>query len=375
MSLFAGSLISLFITEFPNALWIPALFPPILTIRGGIGGIFSGNLATMLHLGLIKPKVRDNTPIYKQLISASFAITLLDTLVMGVFSFILNFVTGQASLADIGIFILVPPVACVLAMAVSIPLTSLIGIMTFRKGLDPDILVYPILASVNDIVVTSAFAATILMIISGGVYHLVLIGLFIVILVGISWVSWQNRKVKFFIQTIKEGTTIVITSIIFGSINGTVLSSISSRIKLSGALTLYPALTNALGNIGSIIGSTSTTNLALGYSKGFREQVRESLSTILQIEAVALFMHIIFAMITNFTQVGMDIRVLLGIALLSNMSNFIVISIFALLVAQQAFKRGLNPDNVVIPVITTLSDTIVTLTLLPVFTIVMMLIK
>jgi len=86
-------------------------------------------------------------------------------------------------------------------------------------------------------------------------------------------------------------------------------------------------------------------------------------------------MHIIFAMITNFTQVGMDIRVLLGIALLSNMSNFIVISIFALLVAQQAFKRGLNPDNVVIPVITTLSDTIVTLTLLPVFTIVMMLIK
>lgn len=329
----------------------------------------------MLHLGLIKPRVRDNTPIYRQLISASFAITLLDTLVMGAFSFILNYIIGQASLADVGIFILVPPVACVLAMAVSIPLTSLIGIMTFRRGLDPDILVYPILASVNDIVVTSAFAATILMIISGGVYHLVLVGLFIVILVGISWVSWQNRKVKFFIQTIKEGTTIVITSIIFGSVNGTVLSSISGRLQFSGALTLYPALTNALGNIGSIIGSTTTTSLALGYSRSFREQVRESLSTILQIEAVALFMHIVFALITSFTKTGMDIRVLLGIALLSNLSNFIVISIFALLVAQQAFKRGLNPDNVVIPIITTLSDTIATLTLLPVFTIVMMLIK
>jgi len=365
----------LFINKFPTASWIPALFPPILTIRGGIGGIFSGNLATMLHLGLIKPQVRDNTPVYRQLISASFAITLFDTLMMGIFSFILNYATGQANLADVAIFIIVPPVACVIAMAFSIPLTSLIGILTFKRGLDPDILVYPILASVNDIVVTSTFAATILMITTGGVYHLLLIGLFIIIVIGISWISYLNRKVKFFIQTIREGTTIVITSIIFGGINGTVLSSISSNVKFSGALTLYPALTNALGNIGSIIGSTTTTNLALGYSRSFREQVKESISTILQIEAVAFFMHIIFALITSITKVGMNIRLLLGIALLSNLSNFIIISIFALLIAQQAFKRGLNPDNVVIPVITTLSDTIVTLTLLPVFSMVIMLIK
>jgi len=150
----------------------------------------------MLHLGLIKPQVRDNTPVYRQLISASFAITLFDTLMMGIFSFILNYATGQANLTDVAIFILVPPVACVIAMAVSIPLTSLIGILTFKRGLDPDILVYPILASVNDIVVTSTFAATILMITTGGVYHLLLIGLFIIIVIGISWISYLNRKVK-----------------------------------------------------------------------------------------------------------------------------------------------------------------------------------
>jgi len=242
---------------------------------------------------------------------------------MGIFSFILNYATGQANLTDVAIFILVPPVACVIAMAVSIPLTSLIGILTFKRGLDPDILVYPILASVNDIVVTSTFAATILMITTGGVYHLLLIGLFIIIVIGISWISYLNRKVEFFIQTIREGTTIVITSIIFGGINGTVLSSISSKVKFSGALTLYPALTNALGNIGSIIGSTTTTNLALGYSRSFREQVKESISTILQIEAVAFFMHIIFALITSITKVGMNIRLLIGIALFSNLSNFI----------------------------------------------------
>ena len=48
--------------------WILALFPPILTVRGGIGGIFSGNLATMMHLGLVKPRIRGNTEQYKDLI-------------------------------------------------------------------------------------------------------------------------------------------------------------------------------------------------------------------------------------------------------------------------------------------------------------------
>jgi mgtE-like transporter len=320
----------------------------------------------MLHLGLIKPQLRDNTPIYNQLISSVFAITLIDTLAMGVFSFLLNLVTGQAQLAEAYIFFLVPPVACVLAMAVSIPLTSIIGIVTFRRGLDPDILVYPILASINDIMVTIAFIATIYMVVSGGVYLYILASLFVAIVGGIAWICWSNRRISFFIQTIREGTTIVITSILFGSVNGAVLSNISGRLQRTGGLVLYPALTNALGNIGSIIGSTTTTNLALGFTRSLKEEVKSGLKTILQIEAVALLMHIVFAFIAFILQPGINLLYLLVLAILSNISNFSIIAIFALVAAQQSFKRGLNPDNVVIPIITSLADTIATLMLIPI---------
>jgi mgtE-like transporter len=355
ISLFAGGLISIFTPLFQEAPWILALFPPILTIRGGIGGLFSGNLATMLHLGLVKPQISDNTRVYQQLISASFVITVIDTVVMGLFAFILNFALGQATLAQFYVFALVPPVACVMALTLSVPLTSIIAIVTFRRGLDPDILVYPILASINDIVVTAAFVTTILMVLAGGVFIYLLAGLFLLIMGIAVYLAWVNRRIRFFYQTIREGTAIVILSSIFGSINGFFLSGMGARLQEHpGLVVLYPALTNALGNIGAIIGSTKTTTLALGYVRNFRDEIRNSVSSILQVEAVAFGMHIVFGivtyLITSPASPGVSLIFLVGVAVTTNIATFLVIGFFALMIAYFSFQRGLNPDNIVIPI-------------------------
>ena len=80
--------------------WILALFPPILTVRGGIGGIFSGNLATMMHLGLVKPQIRGNTEHYRGLIKSVIVITVMDTLILGAFSFIVNVINGSTQFSQ-----------------------------------------------------------------------------------------------------------------------------------------------------------------------------------------------------------------------------------------------------------------------------------
>ncbi len=371
ISLLAGGLISIFTPLFQEAPWILALFPPVLTIRGGIGGLFSGNLATMLHLGLIKPQIRKNTRIYWQLIRASYVITVIDTVAMGLFAFVLNFALGRVTLGQLFVFAVVPPVACVLALALSIPLTSIIAIVTFRRGLDPDILVYPILASINDIVVTAAFVTTIFMVLAGGVFNYLLGGTFILI-VGIAvYLVWTNRGIKFFYQTIREGTAIVVLSSIFGSINGFFLSSMGARLQAHpGLVVLYPALTNALGNIGSIIGSTKTTSLALGDARNFREEFRSAVSSIVQVEAVAFGIHVIFGVVTYLilrpASPGVSLMFLVSVAVTTNIVTFMVIGVFALIIAYFSFQRGLNPDNIVIPAITTLSDSVVTIAVTPV---------
>jgi mgtE-like transporter len=371
ISLFAGGLISVFTPLFQEAPWILALFPPILTIRGGIGGLFSGNLATMLHLGLVKPQIRDNTRVYWQLINASFVITVIDTIVMGLFAFILNLALGRTTLLQFYVFAIVPPVACVMALTLSIPLTSIIAIVTFRRGLDPDILVYPILASINDIVVTASFVSTIFLVLAGGVFNYLLVGLFLLIVGITAYLAWRNRSISFFYQTIREGTAIVILSSIFGSLNGFFLSGMGARLQEHpGLVVLYPALTNALGNIGSIIGSTKTTSLALGYVRSFRDEIRSTVSSILQVEGVAFGMHIVFGVVTylimNPASPGVSLLFLVGVAVTTNIATFLVIGFFALMIAYFSFQRGLNPDNIVIPAITTASDSVATITVNPV---------
>jgi mgtE-like transporter len=371
VSLFAGSLISIFTPHFQAAPWILALFPPILTIRGGIGGVFAGNLATMLHLGLVKPQIRKNTKVYWHLIKASLVITVIDTIILGLFAFILNFILGKTSIDKFYIFFMVPTVACVLALAFSIPLTSIIAIITFRRGLDPDILVYPILASINDIIVTSTFVSSIFLVLNGGVLIYILAGLFILISGITCYIFWKNRNIDFFIQTIKEGTAVVIISSLFGSINGYFLSGMASRFQEHvGLVILYPALTNALGNIGSIVGSTKTTTLALGYVRSFPDELKSALSDILIVEAVAIIMHLVFAIVTylltSFMFLEADLKFLISVSLFTNLSTFLFIGFFALLIAYISFTRGLNPDNIVIPFITTTSDSVATLTITPV---------
>ena len=171
LSLFAGGLIAIFTPEFSKSPWILALFPPILTIRGGIGGLFSGNLATMLHLGTVKPQLRDNTSEYWNLVKSVLVMTVIDTLILGSFSFIINLVNGSASMDQWFLFILVPTIACMLAVLTSIPVTSFIAIQTFKRGLDPDILVYPILASINDIMVNCFFVIVIFFVLWGGLFY------------------------------------------------------------------------------------------------------------------------------------------------------------------------------------------------------------
>ena len=368
ISLFAGGLIAIFTPIFSESPWILALFPPILTIRGGIGGIFSGNLSTMLHLGLVKPHLRDNTDAYWNLVKSVLVITVIDTLILGTFSFVINLLNGSASLNQWLLFLCVPTVACMLAVLTSIPLTSFIAIETFNRGLDPDILVYPILASVNDIVVTCYFVGVIFLVLWSGAYFSSLIVFFLIILAAIGYLASIMRSEKFFQQTLREGTFVVIISSLFGSINGVLLSNLGpSLVSRPGLMTLYPALTNSLGNVGSIIGSSMTTNIALGYAKSFIEELKTSGSFIVQVEIPAAFMHVVFGVISFLLSVeqGANLYFLVGIALTCNFMSFWVISIFALWSAHVSFERGLNPDNIVIPAITSLSDTTATLAVTP----------
>ena len=341
-----------------------------MSVRGDISGVLSGNLSTLLHTGQVEPKIRGNQRVFYSLLSAVFVLTFIDTLGMGFLSFAMNLLSGQASLDQLYTFAVVPSTACTLTVTFSIALTTLIAIGSFKKGLNPDILVYPILSSINDVLVTVFYVITVSLVLSGR--HQYIPGIiFLFSMIFSVYLTWLNRGVRVFVQTLHESIPLVLLSSLFGTYNGAILAITRERVLgHPGLIVLYPALMSTLGDIGSIAGSMTTTRLALGYIKNFKEVIRAGLKDILSLEIAAALMHMVFGFISYSIAISASLKAslpfLIGVALLSNLTSFLIASLLSSIIAFSAFRRGWNPDNFVIPFITSITDTTATLSLIPV---------
>ncbi|MEM2073689.1 MAG: magnesium transporter, partial [Nitrososphaeria archaeon] len=228
--LLSGSVAAYYYPMFGNLVWILLLFTPILTVRGNIGGIFSGKLGTMLHLGLAKPSLFRNTREFYSLVKAVFSLTFFDTLAIGIISFVLNFSFGLVSLEYLPYFILLPPFTCLLAILISIPIASLVGIEVFKRGLDPDIFIYPVMSTLDDILITFCYFT-----ITGFIIYLdnlfIMFFILALILVYFSAMMFRNRRENVFRRTLLEGAPTVVLASLFGVFGGMGLGSLKNEIE------------------------------------------------------------------------------------------------------------------------------------------------
>jgi mgtE-like transporter len=369
--LVSGRLAVIFAPVFSASPWILALFPLVLTVRGGTSGILSGKIGTMLHTGELKPQFRGNAGALWILIKSTFVVTFSATLGMGFLAFMTQVVFHQVSFQTLSIFIVLPVLTSTISVLIAIPLTLFVAIKTYQSGIDPDILVYPIMSTTNDLIVSIIYLLLVSLILTSSSFVL-LYGVIIVFFALISiFMIINTYRNLLFSKTLREGVFIILLSSVFGIANGVILTSFRTEIeKLPSVLVLYPALIATLGDIGSILGSMETTKLALGYVSSFTHVLRDVFVDLISIEAAAFIVHMLFAFVTQgigwISQISSDLLQLAQTAVLSNLFSFFFISFISLIVATQTFRYGLDPDNFVIPLTSSLSDTISTLVLLAV---------
>jgi mgtE-like transporter len=370
----SGRLILTFSPIFQSAPWILAMFPPLLTVRGNIGGILSGKLGTMLHIGEAKPKIRGNTAEFYSFVQAVLFLSFVDTLGIGIFAFAINSIFGNASSGYFQFFIVVPVLTCLLAMSIAIPIASFFGFEIFKRGLDPDVILYPVMSTVDDVLITVCYVIVISLVLIPGtsIALWILTILLSTIFVG---VLARNRKKRIFRKTLVEGAAIVLFASILGIFGGVGLARLRGEIeKRPSILLLYPALIDTLGDIGSILGAMETTKLALGTISSFKATLKATLADVVSIETAAATMHIAFGvaafLLGRLTGLNPDLSTLIAIALVTNLISFFFVSLFSLAVATQTFKHGLDPDNFVIPLVASVSDVGATLALITAITII-----
>jgi len=367
--LLAGMLLARYFGVFVFAPWTLILFPGILSMRGAIGGLFSARLSTGLHLGTIRASYTKNTKDFYLLLYTTITLALESSITMGLATTFFGIFLWRATILDSISILTVITATMGLSLVFISPITIAVSVLSFRHGLDPDIIVYPVTATIADIIITACYVFVL-----NTYYSLNPSGCYLIVLldfVFLSFVIFFLPKIireGEFEKIIKEFSFTLLSVVFIINCTGSVLHKLSEIIGSRLVIYMvYPALIDTVGGVGSIVGSTATTKLALGVVESSFSSIRQHLTEIFSAWTSSIMMFIIFSVVSSFAYEITAFNDILKFNLQLLTTNFLAIPmivIIAYFVAILTYRRGLDPDNFVIPLESSLADSITTLSLL-----------
>jgi len=366
--IFAGFIVASQLNVFQRSPWAIAVYPAILSARGVISGLFSGRLGTALHIGTMHPKLFGNTKSFYKLFFAVIVITLETSIAMSLLSAVFGSLLWGITFANFADILMVVVATMTLGELTLSLFTVNVAFLTFKKGLDPDIVVYPVMSTVADIAITLCYTLTLnLFFLFGLIGKCAIVFLGVLLVVLTLYILSQNIHEEEFVKTIKESFLTLLFVVFIVNITGTALNKVSVVVENRREIyTVYPALIDMTGDVGSVVGSTATTKLALGLLKPSLSSIRTHLMQIFSAWGASIIIFVLLSILSLLVQGMLGFSTFLELTTLLLITNVIAVSSIIFIsygVSILTFVRGLDPDNFVIPIESSLADSITTIAL------------
>jgi len=359
--LFAGIMIASQLGIFSLSPWVITLYPIVISAKGVGSGLLSGRLSTGLHLGTIHTRFIGNTKSFYKLIESLLVLTLVTSVTICAISLIFGTLFWGITLVDFPAILVVVVATMSLGLLLSF-VTIKVSFISFERGLDPDVVVYPIMSTVADVFITLCYIAVLNLFFTGalGQWAIGLACLGPVLLVF--YILSKNLHEAEFEKTLKESMVTMLIVSLLVNVTGTLLLGISNFVSERVEIwTIYTALIGMIGNVGSVVGSTATTKLALGLLIPSFSSMRKHTKNIVSAWFASIIMFIILAVLSlsihNLFSFP-SFYSLISIVLVANVLAVAAIVVLSLAVSILTFKKGLDPDNFVIPVESSLADSV-----------------
>ena len=362
----SGLLVAWQLDIFELSRWTYVVYPAILSARGVVTGIMSGRLSTALNIGTVHPRLRGNTSLFYSIRDSVDVATFETSIMMGLLAGVVGGAVLNLETSDyLDIFLVI---VATMAFGIVISIVTIFGaFISFRRQLDPDITTYPMTSSIADIVITGAYIIVLnLFFTQGAAGKMIVYGLAAAFTIEAIYLVKKNRREPEFIKTLKESAlTLFLVSVIV-NLTGSTLGKISEYVgSRKEVYTVYPALIDTVGDIGAVIGSTLTTKLALFSIKPTLLSIRHHRLEIAAAWLASAIMFVAYSLVSLASQSRLELfgpftLMLLLVNLLAG-SAVVLVSVMS---AIMTFRRGLDPDNFVIPLESSLADTLTSLSLL-----------
>jgi mgtE-like transporter len=167
--LVAGLVLGGMRTDFENVAGLIALVPALLATRGNVYGALGAKLSSGLHQGLVEPSVRDAD---ERVISA-MAAAMLNGVVISVVAAGMAYAALVALGRPVASLATLAAVALVAGLLSGLVLTLVVVVAVFagyRRGLNPDTLVGPVVTTTGDVFGVAALLIAVRLVLAlGGV--------------------------------------------------------------------------------------------------------------------------------------------------------------------------------------------------------------
>jgi mgtE-like transporter len=374
--LIAGLIVAWQLGVFHSVPWAIALYPTVLTAKAVISGTFSGRLNTALHIGTLSPRFSGNMGFVGRMFQRILALTLVTSVVMSIVSTILGSLFWGITPANFSDVLTV--VVATMSLGLTLHFFTLsVTFTAFKKGFDLDSVAYPIVATIADVFITICYAVAVNLYFKFGYtgkYAVLLIAIIPAVLILYSLSRGVHETG--FSKTIKTSILALMLVAVIASVTGTILQEINVGATLwtgSGALypaslfAAYPALIELVGDAALVIGSTATTRLVLGLLEPHFSAMKNHAMQILGAWAASAVAFIPLSAVSLFLTgtFGLPAFYVLTSALLAtNAFALVAMTLISYAFAILTFKKGLDPDHLVIPIESALAGTITSTALL-----------
>ena len=153
----AGIILSVLILPFDSFLALILMIPALLSLRGNLSGPFIARTSRDLIIGDFTKRS------WVENVFATFVLAIITALFIGIFSIILNLFVFNLKILPTIHFLSIPIVSIILTLSISIPCSTGLNYVAFKKGLNPNNVVNPIMTAIDDFFTVFCFFLTLIM--------------------------------------------------------------------------------------------------------------------------------------------------------------------------------------------------------------------
>lgn len=355
-----------FLETFPGLL---VIIPGAIGMRGNIFGSFASRLSSNLHIGIISPKFEFSQDLNYNIFS-SFVLTLVLSLFLGIIAKILCVLLHQPSM-DLIDFILISIVAGIISNLIMLPITMFVSFKSFEHGWDPDNITSPIIAAFGDLFTLPAIILSVFILNFISFNFIVKDVILIILLIAIVVSFIHCYKLSYETNAILKQSTpvLLLCSFLGGAAGGILNSAVETLLTNPSLLTLVPLFSGESGSLISILGARLSSGLHSGLIEPLRKPEGESIHNFIISLILAVIIFPVIGLLAEASSYALGV---VGVGFdklveISTSSGVILVSIIILIVyyvSVTSYNNNLDPDNIVIPISTSITDSISSLILI-----------